>query len=424
MASATGRSARGATNTILSDVTNSALRSLADVVEVGDINDIAWIADVARSVEPSLAVVGPEGPLESGAVDTLLALGIPCFGPTKALARIETSKGFARSLIEQFRIGGNPAYRIFADERGLMEFASDIGPFVVKPDGLTGGKGVRVWGDHFMSLEEGLLYCRELFTAGATVVIEEKLEGEEFSLQSFCDGKTIVDMIPVQDHKRLLPGDRGPNTGGMGSYSCADHSLPFLTPADLAEASRINRAVAAALRAIDPAGVGFRGVLYGNFIATKAGPKVIEYNARFGDPEVMNILALLEADFVDVCRAVAHGRLQDVAISFRREASVCKYAVPRGYPSAPELGVISVEGREGDAQIYFGNVDDASGPLRLCGGRAIASIATGENLEEAERRAEEELTAVRGPVVHRVDIGTTDLIAARVDRMNGVRSGV
>ena len=188
---------------------------------------------------------------------------------------------------------------------GIAEFLDELAGIVLKPDGLTGGKGVLVQGDHFQTRAEALDRCREILKSHPGVTVEEKLEGEEFSLQCLCDGRTVVATPPVQDHKRRFADDRGPNTGGMGSYSCADHLLPFLDAADVAEGLEITRRVAEAIRL--ETGVPYKGIMYGGFMVTASGVKLIEYNARFGDPEAMNILPLLRTDFIDVCRAIIDG---------------------------------------------------------------------------------------------------------------------
>ncbi len=198
----------------------------------------------AAELRPDFVVVGPEEPLDAGIVDRLSEAGIPCVGPTSALAKLESSKSFTRELLSEHRIPGNPEYKIFRNLSGIEPYLRSLEGFVVKPDGLTGGKGVKISNAHLFSVEDSVRYCEEIFRDGHdAVVIEEKLDGEEFSLMSFCDGTNVKDMVVVQDHKRLGEGDTGPNTGGMGSYSCEDHRLPFLSQEHIQEASRINKLV-------------------------------------------------------------------------------------------------------------------------------------------------------------------------------------
>lgn len=423
MAAALWKSPRPKKLYIMSEVVNPSLKLHSTEVIEGDSSNRAEVVKYARSINADFVVIGPEEPLAAGVVDALAEVDIPSVGPTEALAKIESSKSFARDLIARHGIGGNPEHRTFHTSVGLKHYLVSLGEFVVKPDGLTGGKGVRVWGDHFSTIEDGYDYCHEILSSGGRVVVEEKLDGEEFSFQSFCDGKTVIDTPPVQDHKRQGEGDTGPNTGGMGSYSCENHLLPFLSQDDIDQASRINKAVAGAL--LKETGVPYKGILYGGFMVTKRGIRVIEYNARFGDPECMNILPLLENDFLDICEAIVMGTLDKIDVQFARKATVCKYVVPIGYPEAPVKGelVHVPDFADDNIRVYQGAVEGSTmGQLRLAGSRAIAVVGIGASLEEAERYAETAVSQISGPVFHRRDIGTAALVQARVDHMKKVRS--
>ena len=330
---------------VYSDLRIPGLVRTADVFKQGKMSAAALDAMVefAREFQPDLVIIGPEDPLGFGLVDRLQSdLGVPCFGPTQSLARIETSKSWTRLLMEKYQVPGNVISRTFTSSDGLLEFARRLGDVVVKPDGLTGGKGVKVMGDHLDTVADAVAYAEQLLEDGGTVVIEERLEGEEFSLQSITDGTTVIHCPPVQDHKRAGAGDTGPNTGGMGSYSAANGTLPFLDPSDLEQAQRINETVVRILH--EETGEPYRGVLYGGFMATCDGVRVIEYNARFGDPEAMNVLSLFEGNFVELAQAVATGTLDRVSISFAQKATVCKYVVPEGYPDHAVSGeIVSVD---------------------------------------------------------------------------------
>jgi phosphoribosylamine--glycine ligase len=337
MAEALLRSPREVALYIPSEVHNPGLRGKAKKVIQVKTDDLYAVADIVRDINPDFVLIGPEEPLAAGVVDELRKFGIPCVGPTQKLAQLETSKSFTRELLTKYGIPGNPEYRVFRSLDGISEHLHAIGPFVIKPDGLTGGKGVKVFGEHLHSIAQAVEYCAELLNAQPllgdrppAVVIEDKLDGEEFSFQSFFDGKHIVHMIPVQDHKRAEVGDAGPNTGGMGSYSCPDHLLPFLTRDHVRQAGEINRRVGEAVS--HEIGEDYKGILYGGFMLTKHGLRVIEYNARFGDPEVMNVLPLMDADFVEVCTAMIDGTLDSLTVRFKRQATVCKYVVPESYP--------------------------------------------------------------------------------------------
>jgi phosphoribosylamine---glycine ligase len=230
---------------------------------------------------------------------------------------------------------------------------------------------------------------------------------------------------PVQDHKRRFAGDRGPNTGGMGSYSCADHLLPFLDAAAVTEGLEITRKVADAIRR--ETGTPYKGVMYGGFMITASGVKVIEYNARFGDPEAMNVLPLLVTDFIDVCRAIIDGRLDRLDIVFEKKATVCKYCVPEAYGlPQPPTDAISPGSRIeiGDvrgARLYYSSIDQRPDGLYMTSSRAIGVVGIADRLAEAEQIAEEAIAAVRGPVDHRRDIGTEPLIRKRIQHMRELK---
>lgn len=413
----------GAELHILSEIRNPGFLQRAKSFELARTDDVRAVVAYARQVRPDVVVVGPEEPLAAGVVDAIQQeLGTPCFGPTKRLARLESSKSFTRDLLAKYSIPGRVEYRVFETPLGLEDYALSLGEFVVKPDGLTGGKGVRVFGDHFVTPDEGISYALELLReGGGPVVIEERLDGEEFSLQSFCDGERMVDMPPVQDHKRALEDDQGPNTGGMGTYSCADHLLPFLSQAEVREAQQINARVARAL--MTETGEPYRGVLYGGFMVTANGVKLIEYNARFGDPEAMNVIPLIKGNFLDVCMQVATGTLRAGSVSFRPLASVCKYVVPQGYPTHRVRGVpLEIPAPSDDWRMYYAAVQLEADRVMLTGSRALCFVATGSTVEEASLKAERGAAAVGGPVYHRRDIGTSALLAKRVEHMNKIRS--
>ena len=390
----------------------------------GSLTDTKILRTVVSEVQPQLAIVGPEEPLAAGYADVLKSLGVPTFGPTQRLAAIEASKSWARQLLADHDIPGNPEYRVFDSEPGLRAYLEELGGYVVKPDGLTAGKGVRVEGDHLKSLDEGFAYAAGVLALDGRVQIEEKLEGEEFSLQTITDGTTFIHCPLVQDHKRAFEGDTGPNTGGMGSYSCADGSLPFLEPSDVAEAQATNEQVIEALER--ETGEPYCGVLYGGFMATRAGVRLIEYNCRFGDPEAMNVLPLLEADFVELCTAAAAGCLADVTYSFAAKATVCKYVVPDGYPQAAAPGgVIQVPAdlRAGtDARWYWAACRADGAEVLLSTSRAGAVVGIGDTLSQAEQAAEDAIAQIAGPIRHRTDIGTPDLISRRIRHMQTLRA--
>lgn len=426
IAEAIQRSARSPRLWSFMKTDNPGIASLSEKACLGRYDEPASIVAFARDSGVEFAVVGPEEPLAHGVVDALAAAGIPAVGPTRSLARLETSKSFTRNLLEKYDIPGNPRFRNFASTDGIDTFLDGLDGVVLKPDGLTGGKGVLVQGDHFQTATEALEHCRDILRSHPGVTIEEKLEGEEFSLQCLSDGRTVVATPPVQDHKRRFAGDSGPNTGGMGSYSCADHLLPFLGADAVAEGLSITRKVARAIH--QETGVPYKGVLYGGFMLTRTGVKLIEYNARFGDPEAMNILPLLRTDFIDLCRAIIDGKLDALDIVFENRATVCKYIVPRGY-GLPEDPAEAASGSSpitiGDvrtARLYYSSIDRRPDGLYMTSSRAIGVVGIADDLPEAERIAETGVAGVHGAVDHRPDIGTGPLIRKRVEHMQRIKT--
>lgn len=374
-------------------------------IKVGNLEDISQILAYAREIKPDFAIVGPEAPLALGVVD---ALAIPAIGPSKKLAQLEASKVFCRKLLQKNSIPASPRFRVFTSLAGVKEFMEELDDFVIKPDGLTGGKGVKVKGDHFQTIEQGLDYCKTL----DKFLIEEKLIGQEFSLMSFADGQHLVHMPAVQDHKRAFNDDQGSNTGGMGSYSCANHSLPFLQEEDLEQAKKINQLVLQALPR-------FRGILYGGFIAVKDGIRLLEYNVRFGDPEAMNVLSILQTDLVEICQTILNSSLNKISVQFANLATVCKYLVPEGYPTNP-LKNVKIEIPH-DLDVYYASIEKRTNGLYLKGSRALALVGVAPTLEAAEQKVEEEIKKIKGPLFHRSDIGTKNLIEKRIAMMKKIR---
>ncbi len=406
---------------------NPGIRRAAADVLVGDVTAVGPVVAWAKACGAELAVVGPEAPLERGIVDALEAEGIPAVGPTKAAAQLETNKEFTRDLMKTHGIPGLPAYWAFDSYAPFSEFVLDSNfEFVIKPLGLTGGKGVRVWGDHFNSKDGALAYGREILEkkigGQSRFLVEEKLVGEEFSLQALCDGKRLVPCPLAQDHKRAYEGDRGPNTGGMGSYSDADHLLPFVTRTDFERAlDTMKRTV----EAMNERGTPFKGVLYGGFMATREGPKLLEYNVRFADPESMNVLPILEDDFVELCRGTALGGLP-LRARFARKATVCKYVVPMGYGTHPKAGeqlkVDEESIRRTGARLYYAAVDERDGHVLTTTSRSLAIVGIADDLGSAEAVSEEALAFVSGSFYARRDIGKPEVVARKTERMQALRA--
>lgn len=394
----------------------------------GALVDAGGAVQIAERLRPDLIIIGPEGPLEAGYVDALRSCGFAVFGPSRSLARVESSKSWTRRLVDRYGIPGNPEYRAFDTPGDLRGYMEELGAFVVKPDGLTGGKGVQVFGEHLHSIDEAVAYAETVIAGGQLVQVEERLEGEEFSLQTITDGSSVIHCPLVQDHKRAFEGDQGPNTGGMGSYSCPDFSLPFLEPEDVSAARSINERVIEALA--QETGEPYTGVLYGGFMVTRAGVRLIEYNARFGDPEALNVLPLMDADFVEICAAAATGELARVECRFTPKATVCKYLVPSSYPEASPLeSALTLPhdlATDAGAAWYWAACEEDAGVVRLTSSRSGAFVGIGDSLEEAESAAESAAEGLErmneGLIRHRSDIGRGEVITRRVEHMRELRA--
>ncbi|WEU41099.1 MAG: phosphoribosylamine--glycine ligase [Candidatus Odinarchaeum yellowstonii] len=400
---------------------NPGIARLSKYVKVGSLSNFTDIVEFARNVD--FCIIGPEDPLAEGVVDRLEDAGVPCVGPSRTAARLESSKSFTRLLLTKYKIPGNPEYRVFEDMKDVREYIQTHGSVVVKPDGLTGGKGVKVWGEHLNNIGEAEEYIRELIERDGKVVVEEKLDGEEFTLQAFVDGVHVVGSPLVQDHKRAYEGDQGPNTGGMGSYSFPDHSLPFIDSKYIPVALDILKKTVAAVK--KETGIPYKGVLYGQFMLTRNGLRVVEFNARFGDPEAINILPILKTSFTDICLRILDGTLSEKHVEFDHKATVVKYLAPVGYPVSPvpsevtvnEEGIKNIGGR-----VYYASVSEKNERILTTSSRSIAVLGVSSTIEEAERIAEESICYIGGELFHRRDIGTRKLIQKRIDHMKQLLS--
>ncbi|SEV95248.1 phosphoribosylamine--glycine ligase [Natrinema salifodinae] len=414
---------------------NPGIAEIATGFETLETTNPKAVVDYAEDVDATLAVIGPEAPLEAGVADELEDAGIYAFGPKEADARIETDKAFQRRFMREHDIPGCPDFETFDTAAAACEYIDEYdGDLAIKPAGLTGGKGVKVIGDQ-VTAEEGKEYIRD--SDYDRIVLEERLVGEEFTIQAFVANGEFRTAPAVQDHKRAYEGDEGPNTGGMGSYSDATPELPFMTEDDYDRAVSI---IEATVDALDD----YRGILYGQFMLTTDGPKVVEFNARFGDPEAMNTLPVLETDFLDVLTAARDGESLP-ALEFADQATVCKYAVPAGYPTDPEAGakveideesvartVRATENSSGeqsdpresadDALLYYASVDERDDGIYTTTSRSFAVVGLADSIAEAEEIAEDAL-AVAGEEGLRVrhDIGKAALIQRRIDHVNELR---
>ena len=351
-----------------------------------DAEDPAAVADFARETGCGLVVIGPEAPLVVGVADAVRAVGIPCFGPGAEGAQVEGSKKFSKELMERAGVP-TAAYASFTDEAAALAYVRDQGaPLVVKADGLAAGKGVVV-ATELSQAEDAVRACFDgaFGKAGATVVIEEMMTGPECSLLAFTDGETVRPMCTSQDHKRALEGDRGPNTGGMGAYA----PVPIVT--DEEHAAMVD-ALEKTVAQLHAEGIDYRGCLYGGFMLTPAGPKVLEFNARFGDPETQVVIPRLENDLGEVMLAVAEGRLSEVELRWSDRWAVTVVLTSAGYPGSYEKGkvITGVEDAEAmdDVTVYHaGTALTDAGELVTSGGRVLDVTALGDTFEAARDRA-------------------------------------
>ena len=385
--------------------------------------DFKEITNFCKTNKIDFVVIGPEAPLVVGIVDALEKNEISCVGPRIEAAQLEGSKAFMRGLLEKYNVASNVQSKQFKTMEGINEYLDKVGEenIVVKPDGLTGGKGVKVYGDHLFSRKDILSYCEELVNSKSSFLLEEKCNGEEFTLQTFCDGKKVVGTPIVQDHKRAYENDEGPNTGGMGSYSLEDHLMPFITKDDVDDALKDMESVIAAVK--QETGVPYKGFLYGQFMKTKNGNKLIEFNSRFGDPEAMNVLPLLKTNFVDICYGIMDGNIQ-AQVQFEHKATVCKYLAPKGYPTSPlkdEPIIINHKKlQELGVKYYYASVYRKNNETFTTSSRAMGILGLANNLNEAEKVAEAGVHCIEGKLFHRKDVGTASLLQKRIEHMNSI----
>jgi len=381
---------------------------MAGISETRDIKatEVARQVELAREIGADLVVIGPEVAIEAGLADALEEAGIPCFGPSTAAGRLESSKAFTKAFCERHHMPTS-AYRICEDPQtakaALVHFEP---PYVIKADGLAAGKGVVIAPDlagAYAAIDDA--FAGGFGEAGSTVVVEEYLEGEIGSLFALCDGKTSMLFGWAQDHKRAFDGDEGPNTGGMGTYSPA----PVFT-LDLVEQTR-KRLVEPAFKGIAKEGAPYRGVLFVELMATRHGPKLVEFNARFGDPECQVLMLRLESDLVPYLVACATGRLHELPEPvWRGEDAVCVLVATQGYPGPAKAGSV-IKGLDqdfGPGVVVFqaGTSAGGDGVVLAGSGRALNVCATGEDLGQARERAYGAVAMIDWPEgFHRTDIG-------------------
>lgn len=380
---------------------NVGMTDVAERIAIEE-TEVAKLVDFALTQKIDLTIVGPEVPLLLGVVDQFQAAGLKVFGPNQRAAEIEGSKSFAKDLMKKYQIPTGE-YQTFSDYKAAKAYIEEKGaPIVIKADGLAAGKGVTV----AMNMEEALESIQEMLvgekfgSASATVVIEEFLAGEEFSLMSFVDGDTVIPLEIAQDHKRAFDGDKGPNTGGMGAYSPVPHIDPEIVQ------TAIETIVKPTAKAMIAEGRTFTGILYAGLIATDKGPKVIEFNARLGDPETQVILPRMKSDLVEVILSVLNG--DTPTIEWYEEDMLGVVIASKGYPEAYEKGAVihGLDKMEDVSIFHAGTNLNEAGAFTTDGGRVLLIAAKSRTLKDAQDKVYKELEKLESDgVFYRNDIG-------------------
>lgn len=364
---------------------NIGMVDVATLVNI-KVDDIAGLVDFAKAEGIDLTVVGPELPLTLGIVDAFQEAGLACFGPNKAAAKLEGSKAFSKELMKKYGIP-TAAFDTFTDVEKAKAFVDEIGvPCVVKADGLAAGKGVIIC----MTREEADKAIEDMLTdhafgdASATIVIEEYMVGPEVSVLAFADGKSVLPMVSAQDHKRIFDGDKGPNTGGMGAYSPA----PVYTEALSAEVNKT--IIEPTIAAMAAEGTPFTGILYTGLMLTEKGPRVLEYNVRFGDPETQPIMVRMKSDIVALFQACVDGKLDEATLEWHDEAAVCVIMASGGYPASSEKGV-PIHGLDDiaaeEAIVFHSGTAEKDGEIVTNGGRVLGVTAKDATIKGAIDKA-------------------------------------
>ena len=388
---------------------NAGIAELAECVAIGA-EKLDELLAFALEKEIDLTVVGPEVPLTLGIVDLFQSKGLKIFGPTKAAAEIEGSKAFSKDLMAKYNIP-TAKYGTFTAVDEAKAYLAEVGiPCVVKADGLAAGKGVLICETQAEAEAaiEDILIDNKFGDAGCRVVVEEFLTGQEVSILAFADGKTVVPMVSAQDHKRIFDGDQGLNTGGMGAYSPA----PIYT--EEVNAIVVPHVLEATIAAMNEENRSFSGILYAGLMLTPTGPKVLEFNARFGDPETQAVLPRLETDLVDIMLAVVEGRLAEMDIVWKEEAAVTVVMASGGYPETSEKGQVITGIEEAAAKgtiVFHAGTKESDGKIVTNGGRVLAVSALGENIAAAIEKAYEGVKEISfANMQYRTDIGKKALM--------------
>jgi len=382
---------------------NAGIASIATCVDIS-VDNISELIKFAEENRIDLTVVGPEAPLVAGIVDEFQKKGLKVFGPDKAAAQIEGSKVFSKNLMKKYDIP-TAQYEVFENAEDALDYIdSQDKPMVVKAEGLAAGKGVIIAKDKSEAVEavKSMMVDKTFGEAACRIVIEEFMEGPEVTVLSFCDGKTIKTMVSSRDYKRVYDNNEGPNTGGMGAISPA----PLYD--DIREIVEDN-IIQKTIKALDDEGIVYKGILYTGLMLTADGPKVLEYNCRFGDPETQVVVPRLKTDLVDIMEAVVEGKLEEMPIEWKEEKALCVVTASGGYPGAYETGKAITgikEAEESGAMVFHAGTSNKNGEIVTSGGRVMGITALGEDTDKARAKAYEAVSKMHFEGIHfRTDIG-------------------
>ena len=429
------------------DIKNPGIISLVEDYHIGSLYDIENIVKYAQDKKIDLVIITTASPLSRGLVDKLEDVGILTFGPNLLAARLESDKEFARKLLQKYMPSAIPKFKVFDNYQDAIQFSERLGwQVAVKPIGLTEGLGVKIFGDHLKDEYDVKDYIQQIINkqigGSSRVIIEEKIEGEEFTIQCFVHKKHILPTPAVQDFKRLLPGEKGPNTASMGSYSQQGYLLPFMEEEDYRKATEIISTTLECYQ--EETGETCSGFLYGQFILTAEGVKLIEYNFRPGDPEWLNTILILKNNILDIVLSLLQegqekegqegqekegqkGQEKDkLSLFFDNCATVCKYIVPINYPE--KLNQILDVSLNNDAirkikdlRYYYSCGFDDTGRLNVGTERGIAFIAKAPTIEEANDKVEKAISSINGEFFYRRDIGTKNLLESKINHIKRLR---
>ena len=406
---------------------NPEIISLVDDYAIGKFDDTNRIVKYAKQKNIDLVLVTTAEPLKNGVINELEKNGIPSFGPTKEAARLETDKAYTRKLMKRHDVGGFPTFEVFDNADKAINFAEQLEwKVAVKPIGLTEGLGVKVYGDQLESPEEVEQYITQVLVNSiggrSKVIIEERMRGEEFSIQCFVHKNRVLPTPTVQDFKKLLPGGNGPNTASMGSYSTTDFLLPFMQQDDFDTAMQIMRDTLDAYHS--ETGERPQGFLYGQFIITNNGIKLVEYNFRPGDPEWMNTVSIMKNNVGDVIFKLLRG--ERVELQFESKATVCKYIVPPKYPQelyqTLEVSFDKEDIQKNGVNIYYSCGLDDQDQLNVGSERGISFVAKANSIQDANAKVENAISKIEGSFQYRPDIGSQELIEKKISKVKKLRT--